>query len=215
MREFLICESCNASVEVHENVCAYCGTDFRAGKINVNILRLKEQIDNMFYRAEFGEILELINESSYKEHAVFVFRKAKVQLLVYMINDGFLDSQEFCEALRMVQCVSEISPDYWTEFVLFTAGVFPTEVTKLFIEDFQNIIAFLKQHDLDREKVLESKLLSQLIVSEAGETFMKEYNYFTNASNFVNSKDFIHKRDFLMNKYDHINKKITNQLEIN
>lgn len=210
MKEFVNCESCNASVEIHEITCDYCGSEFKLGRVNSEILMLKEQLDKMFYTADFQEIVRKVDSSRYKDHPVLLFRKAKALLVVYMTNDGIIDSHEFIEVVKMMMSLANLSQDYWSEFILYLTVLFPSSHTKLFLDDYQVILAFLSSNDLDREKVVEQKLLQQVIMSVAGETFIKEYNYFTNEKNFFNSKDFILKRDYLKTKYQEIEKSIIN-----
>lgn len=215
MKEFVICESCNASVEIHETTCDYCGSEFKFGKVNREILILKEHVDNLFFRARHYETIEIIEGSKYRNHPILLFRKAKALLVIYMTNDGILQGQEFCEVIKIMMNLSKVSDDYWKEFVLYITVLFPSSCSTLLVEDYKSIIAFLASFDLDREKIIEEKLFQQVVMSEAGETFVKEFKYFTNEKNHIDNKDFIIKRDYLKNKYSEIEIKIVNNIKNN
>jgi len=214
MREFLVCDMCTATVSTDSAVCDFCGNDFKNSGSSGEILRLKGEIEKKIYTSDISELLQKINKTKYKDHPIIIYRKAKVLLLEYMTNDGIIDSEEFIEVINMINNIAKISEDYWTEFVLYVSVLFPTSHTKLHIEDFNLIRSFLISINRDQDTVIQSKMKQQLLITVAGETFFKEYNYYTDKSNHVNNLDFIKKKETLELKYktlvDKINKQLTN-----
>jgi lipopolysaccharide biosynthesis protein len=131
-----------------------------------------------------------------------------------MTNDGILDSDEFCNVIQMVNSISKISDDYWTEFVLYLTVIFPTKHTKLYLKDFMSIRGFLSSINRDEDKIIENIMIQQVLISQAGETFFKEYQFYTDPKNFINNSDFINKKNYLINKYEGLKIKITQIIDL-
>ena len=212
MREFLVCDMCTATVSSDSSVCDFCGNDFKNSGSSGDILRLKDDIEKKIYTSDITELLKKINNTKYKDHPIIQYRKAKALLLEYMTNDGIIDADEFIEVVNMINIISKVSEDYWVEFVLYLTVFFPTSHTKLFLEDFKLIRAFLSSINRDDDKIIENRMIQQVLISEAGDTFFKEYQYYTDEKNFINNPDFIHKKKHLTEKYEVLKKNIENKL---
>jgi hypothetical protein len=211
MREYLVCDMCTATVSTQDNVCEFCGNDFKNSGSSAEILQFKDEIEKKIYSSNIDDLLNKINISKFKEHPIILFRKAKAMLIDYMTNDGILDSDEFCNVIQIINSISKITEDYWTEFVLYLTVLFPTNHTKLYLKDFKSISAFLSSINRDEDKLIESVLIQQVLISEAGITFFKDYKFYTDPQNFINNKDFITKRDHLILKYENLYQKIKQQ----
>jgi len=212
MREFLVCDMCTATVSTEDNVCEFCGNDFKNSGSSAELLRFKDEIEKKIYSSNLYDLISKINTSKFKEHPIILFRKAKAKLIDYMTNDGILDSDEFCDVIQIINSISKISEDYWTEFVLYVTVLFPTNHTKLYVEDFKSIRAFLNSINRDEDKIIENRMIQQVLISEAGETFFKEYQFYTDPNNFINNKDFITKRDHLVLKYETLYQNIKQEI---
>lgn len=212
MREFLVCDMCTATVSTDSAVCDFCGNDFKNSGSSGEILRLKDEIEKKIYTSDLSELLQKINKTKYKDHPIIQFRKAKALLLEYMTNDGIIDAEEFIEVVNMINNISKVSEDYWTEFVLYLTVLFPTSHTKLFLEDLIPIRAFLSSINRDNDKTIENRMIQQVLISEVGDTFLKEYLFYTDPQNDINNSDFLQKKNYLINKYELIKNKIINQL---
>jgi len=212
MREFLVCDMCTATVSTDSAVCDFCGNDFKNSGSSGEILRLKDEIEKKIYTSDISELLQKINKTKYKDHPIIIYRKAKALLLEYMTNDGIIDSEEFIEVINMINNISKISEDYWTEFVLYLTVLFPTSHTKLYLDDYKTIRSFMTSINRDEDKIIESRMIQQVLISEAGDTFFKEYLFYTDPKNFINNPDFILKKNYLSGKYNELKNKIENQL---
>jgi hypothetical protein len=202
MKEFLICDMCTATISTDLPFCDFCDNDFQHSGSSAEILRFKDEIEKKIFNSDLSELLNLIGKSKFKDHPIILFRKAKALLIEYMTNDGVLEAEEFCEVLRIINTISKISEDYWTEFVLYITVLIPTAHTKLFIKDCKAICSFLLSINRDEDKIIENKMIQQIIVSEAGETFLNEYNYYIDSSNHIDNIDFLKKKEFLNKKYE-------------
>jgi hypothetical protein len=203
---------CTATVSTEDNVCEFCGNDFKNSGSSAELLRFKDEIEKKIYSSNLYDLISKINTSKFKEHPIILFRKAKAKLIDYMTNDGILDSDEFCDVIQIINSISKISEDYWTEFVLYVTVLFPTNHTKLYVEDFKSIRAFLNSINRDEDKIIENRMIQQVLISEAGETFFKEYQFYTDPNNFINNKDFITKRDHLVLKYETLYQNIKQEI---
>lgn len=212
MKEFLVCDMCTATVSTDMSVCDFCGNDFKNSGTSAEIIRFKDEIEKKIYTSDLSELLGRINKSKFKDHPVILFRKAKALLIDYMTNDGILEADEFCEVINIVNSISRISEDYWTEFVLYLTVLFPTSHTKLYLEDFKSIRALLISINRDEDKIIENRMIQQVLISEAGETFFKEYQFYTDPKNYINNADFIHKKNHLSDKYEDLKNNIEKQL---
>lgn len=125
---------------------------------------------------------------------------------------GILDAEEFCEVINIIDSISKISEDYWSEFVLYVTVLFPTSHTKLNLEDFKSIRSFLSSINRNDEKIIENRMIQQVLISEAGDTFFKEYQFYSDPKNYINNPDFIHKKNHLSNKYEELKDKIEKQI---
>jgi hypothetical protein len=202
MIEILICNNCTASVSTEQDLCQYCGNDFRISGESAEILDFVELIDRSFVKAEPGNLIQKINESKFKDHPMVRFRKAKVLLIEYMTNDAILDHSEFIEILKIIKEISEINNHYWFEFSLYVTVLLPSSHTKLGLENYQKINSFLNNNNMDSDQIIDKSLKEQLIMTILGEQFFKEYKYYTNESNFINNTAFIAKKNKLKEKYD-------------
>jgi len=212
MKEFLVCDMCTATVSTDMSVCDFCGNDFKNSGTSAEILRFRDEIEKKIYTTDLSELLTKISNSKFKEHPIILFRKAKALLIDYMTNDGILEADEFCEVINIANSISKISEDYWTEFVLYITVLFPTSHTKLYLEDFKSIRSFLLSINRDDDKIIENRMIQQALISEAGETFFKEYQFYTDPKNYINNPDFIHKKNHLSDKYEDLKNKIEKQL---
>ena len=202
MIELLICNNCTASVSTENDLCQYCGNDFRRSGDSAEILDFVELIDRSFIKAEPNDLIQKINQSKFKDHPMVRFRKAKVLLIEYMTNDSLLDHTEFIEILKIIKEISEINPHYWFDFCLYVNVLLPSSHTKLYIEDYQKIKLFLDNNNMDEDQIIDKSLKEQLIMSTLGEQFFKEYNFYRNPKNFINNPSFVHKMNSLNEKYE-------------
>jgi hypothetical protein len=202
MIEILICNNCTASVSTEQDLCQYCGNDFRISGESAEILEFVELIDRSFVKAEPADLIQKINESKFKDHPMVRFRKAKVLLIEYMTNDAILDHSEFIEILKIIKEISEINNHYWFEFSLYVTVLLPSSHTKLSLENYQKINSFLGKNNMDSDQIIDKSLKEQLIMTILGEQFLKEYKYYTNENNFINNTAFIAKKNKLKEKYD-------------
>lgn len=212
MREYLVCDMCTATVSTYYSVCDYCGNEYKNNGTSGEILRLKDEIEKKIFKSDFTELLQNISNSKYKDHPIIKFRKAKVLLLKYISSDANIDAKDFIDVVNTVNNISKISEDYWSEFVLYLTALFPSPTSRLLINDFKDILAFLKSVDRDLDQVIYSRMVQQIIITSVGITFLKEYNYYTNESNFINNKDFISKKAYLIERYEILTKNILNQI---
>lgn len=202
MIEYLNCDACTAIVSTAMTTCEYCGNDFRHSGISAELLKLRDDLDKKYHTLNVDDFLKFIEASKYKEHPIVKFRKAKALLIEYMTNDGVLDSEEFCDVLNIIRQLKIISIDYWFEFTQYTSLILPTPHTKLYLEDYIVIKSFLYSNNLDEDNILIEKLKEQILITELGEQFFKEYNFYTNPSNFINDTSFIKKQNYLIRKYN-------------
>ena len=193
--------ACTAVVSTEMTVCDYCGNDFRHSGVSAEILRLRDDLDKKFFTLNVDDFLKFIAASKYREHPIVEFRKAKALLIEYMTNDGVLDAENLCDVLNIIRKLKNISQDYWFEFAIFISVLLPTGHTKLYLEDYNLIRSFLKSHNLDEDEIISKKLKEQVMITDLGEQFFKEYNFYTHPKNFVNNDAFIRKRDYLKQKY--------------
>jgi len=212
MKEYLVCDMCTATVSTESSVCEFCGNNFKNSGISAEILKFRDEIEKKIYSSNLNELLTKINNSKFKNHPIILFRKAKALLIEYMTNDGILDADEFCEIINIVNSISKISDDYWTEFVLYITVLFPTSHTKLNLEDFKSIRSFLTSINRDEDKIIENRMIQQILISDAGETFFKEYQFYSDPKNYINNPDFIRKKNHLSEKYEGLKNKIEKQL---
>ncbi len=212
MLEYLVCDTCTATISTANSVCEFCGSDYRHGGSSGEILRLVDELEKKLFTTDISELLNYISKSKYKNHPAILFRKAKALLLDYMTNDGVLSAGEFCEVIKIVNDISKISEDYWTEFVLYLTVFFPTSHTTLYIDDFKATCTFLKSINRDLDKVIETKMIQQVIMSEAGLTFYKEYLFYSDQKNYINNNDFIQKKQHLIDKFEKYKNSILNQI---
>ena len=201
MIEYLNCDACTAVVSTEMTVCDYCGNDFRHSGVSSEILKLRDDLDKKYFTLNVDDFLKFIATSKYREHPIVKFRKAKALLIEYMTNDGVLNSEEFCFVLNIIRQLKNISTDYWFEFALYTSVILPTPHTKLYLEDYRAIKCFLKSNNLDEDEIISKKLKEQILITDLGEQFFKEYNFYIDPKNFVKNDAFIHKRDYLKQKY--------------
>ena len=212
MLEYLVCDMCTATVSTDIIVCDFCGNDFKNSGTSSEILRFRDELEKLIFTSNLSELLTKINKSKFKDHPIVLFRKAKVLLITFMTSDGILEAEEFCDVINMVNSISMISEDYWVEFVLYLTVLFPTSHTKLYLKDFKSIRAFLLSINRDEDKIIENCMIQQVLISEAGETFFKEHQFYTNPKNYINNPDFIFKKNHLSRKYEELRSTIENQL---
>ena len=55
---------------------------------------------------------------------------------------------------------------------------------------------------LDDDEIVGKKLKQQVLITDFGEQFFKEYNFYSDPKNFINNESFITKRDYLIDKYE-------------
>jgi hypothetical protein len=213
MKEYLVCDMCTATISTDESVCDFCGSDFKNNGSAAEILQFKVEIENKIYSSDINQLLDKIKKSKFKDHPIILFRKAKALLIDYMTNDRILEGYEFCEVIQIIDTISKVSEDYWKEFILYITVLFPTSHTKLFFDDFLQIRSLLESLNRDGDRIIENRLIQQIVISEVGDSFFKEYLFYLNDDNFINNSDFIKKKNFLIEKYDKKIKNIYKQLE--
>ena len=211
MIEFLNCDACTAVVSTKMTVCDYCGNDFRHSGVSAEILKLRDDLDKKDFTLNIDDFLKFIEASKYREHPIVKFRKAKALLIEYMTNDGVLDTEEFCEILNIMRQLKNISQDYWFEFAIYISVILPTGHTKLCLEDYNSIRRFLQNNNLDEDKIISKKLKEQVMITDLGEQFFKEYNFYSDPKNFINNTNFIQKMDYLKEKYETIIQNFNNK----
>jgi hypothetical protein len=211
MIEYLNCDACTAVVSTEMTVCDYCGNDFRHSGTSAQLLKLRDDLDKKFFTLTIEEFLKFANSTKFRDHPIVQFRKSKIQLIDYMHNDGVLDAQEFCEILHTISNLKKISNDYWFEFALYISVIFPTPHTKLYLEDYSTIKCFLVSNNLDEDEIIGKKLKEQVLITDLGEQFFKEYNFYNDPKNYINNTNFIQKRDYLKEKYENAINKFNNQ----
>jgi hypothetical protein len=202
MIEYLNCDACTAVVSTAMTVCDYCGNDFRHSGTSAQLLKLRDDLDKKYFTLTVEEFLKFANSSKFKEHPIVKFRKSKVQLIDYMHNDGVLDTQEFCEILHTINQLKKLSADYWFEFALYISVIMPTPHSKLFLQDYFKIKNFMLSQSLDEDEIVGKKLKQQVLITDFGEQFFKEYNFYSDPKNFINNESFITKRNYLIDKYE-------------
>ncbi len=202
MIEYLNCDACTAVVSTVMTECEYCGNDFRHSGTSAELLKLRDDLDKKYFTLTVEDFLEFANSTKFREHPIVQFRKSKIQLIDYMHNDGVLDAQEFCEILHTINKLKKISTDYWFEFALYVSVILPTPHSKLYLDDYKAIKSYLFSNDLDDDEIIAKKLKQQVLITDLGEQFFKEYNFYSDPKNFVNNESFIYKRDYLKQKYE-------------
>lgn len=202
MIEYLNCDACTAIVSTAMTICEYCGNDFRHSGHSAELLKLRDDLDKKYYTLNVDDFLKFIEASKYKEHPIVKFRKARALLIQYMTNDGVLDSEEFCDVLNIIRQLKNVSSDYWFEFALYVSVILPTPHTKLYLEDYKAIKNFLMNNNLDEDEIIGKKLKEQILITDLGEQFFKEFNFYTDPKNTVNNEAFINKRKMLQSKYE-------------
>lgn len=211
MIEYLNCDACTAVVSTEMTVCNYCGNDFRHSGTSAQLLKLRDDLDKKFFTLTIDDFLKFANSTKFRDHPIVQFRKSKIQLIDYMHNDGVLDAQEFCEILHTISNLKKISTDYWFEFALYISVILPTPHTKLYLEDYSTIKCFLVSNNLDEDEIIGKKLKEQVLITDLGEQFFKEYNFYTDPKNYINNTNFVQKRDYLKEKYENAINKFNNQ----
>jgi len=205
VKEKLNCSTCNAIVEITMLKCDYCGNNFRVNGKSAALLKLKDVLEEMLINSEPKEVISFINSSVYKEHPIIKFRLSKAEILICLFDSQNIDSQKFCDIINRI---SQDTFDYKAEFINYISLLLPSLHISLYPEDYENILAFLRNTTLDYDSNLSNKLTEQVLISDLGIKFMKEYIYYTDDINFVNDKSFINKRSFIINKYEKALKKM-------
>ncbi len=211
MIEYLNCDACTAVVSTAMTVCDYCGNDFRHSGTSAQLLKLRDDLDKKYFTLTVEEFLKFANSTKFRDHPIVQFRKSKIQLIDYMHNDGVLDAQEFCQILHTINQLKKISPDYWFEFALYVSVILPTPHSKLYLEDYKAIKSYLTSNSLDDDEIIDKKLKQQVLITDLGEQFFKEYNFYSDPKNFINNPSFIHKKDYLIEKYETAFQNFNNQ----
>jgi hypothetical protein len=208
MTEYLNCDACTAIVSTEMIFCEYCGDDFRHRGNSAELLKLRDDLDIKQFTLSAEEFLKLANTTNFRQHPIIKFRILKVQLIAQMTNDGILIAQEFCDILHTVNQINKISEGYWHEFTLYISVIMPTPLTRLFLDDFKAIKHFMTNNNLDKNGIVEQKLKQQVLITDLGECFFKEYNFYSNPANFINDESFIKKQEYLIEKYNKANNEI-------
>ncbi len=214
MIEYLNCDTCTAIVSTEMRFCEYCGNDFRSSGTSAELLTFIGILEKKYLSLNFEDFIQFVDSSKFKEHPIVKFRLTKATLIDYMSNDGSLHSQEFCSILNTIKELKDISIDYLFNFTLFITILFPSEHIKLCLEDFENIKSFLDSYNLDPGHIIEKKLIEQLIVTNLGMQFIKDYTYFTLPQNFIDNPSFIKKRNYLASTYQSIILNINNKNQL-
>ena len=202
MVEKLNCSSCNAIINTSSLKCDYCGNSYRMNGKSADLINLKDHLDKMLTTSEPVEIINYINNSAYKNHPIVRFRLAKAEMLICLFLNRQINSDKFCAIINIIDEITEVTPDYRMEFINFTINFLPSLDISLYSEDFINISTFLKNKTFDSYVKLINRLTEQLLVSELGEKFMKEYLFYTDEKNFIDDVAFLKKKEYLVKKYN-------------
>lgn len=202
MNEKLNCSSCNAIIYTSSLKCDYCGNNYRMNGKSAELIKLKNQLDKMLINSKPREVIKSVNSSDYKDHPIIKFRLAKAEMLVCLFKDKYIESQKFCDIFNVIDLISQDTSEYKNEFIAYISLFLPSLHISLYPEDYDNILTFLRRMMLDSEKEIVQKLTEQLLISELGEKFMKEYLFYTNKKNLVNDPAFLKKKEFLELKYN-------------
>lgn len=204
MKEKLNCHTCNATIDTSMNKCEYCGNDFRNNGNSMEILNLKNKLDEMLINSEPKDIIKLIDSSEYKHHPIIKHRMIKAELMNYLFEAKYIDSQKLCDIINKVNDISSGTIEYKNDFITYASLLFSSLHISISREDHENILNFINMIKFDEDDILTHKLTEILLVTELGTQFMKEYSFFTDKSNYINDSDFIKKRNFLVNKFNYI-----------
>ena len=196
MIEKLNCSSCNAIIDTSSLKCEYCGNNYRMNGKSAELIKLKDQLDKMLITSEPAEIINFINNSLYKSHPIVRFRSLKAEMLVCLFLDDHIDSQKFCDIINGIDEISEITSAYRSEFINYTIHLLPSAHISLYSEDYENISTFLKSKMFDSDEKIHNKLTEQLLITELGSKFMKEYLFYTDKKNFINDSEFLTKKEY-------------------
>lgn len=209
MIEKLNCSSCNAIIDTSSIKCEYCGNNYRMNGKSAELIKLKDNLDKMLITSEPAEIINSINNSLYKNHPIVRFRLSKAEMLVCLFLDLHIDSQKFCDIINVIDEISEVTTAYKIEFINYIVQLLPSAHTSLYSEDYQNILTFLKSKMFDSDEKIHNKLTEQLLITELGSKFMKEYLFYTDEKNFINDSAFLKKKEYLEEKYNNLKKELT------
>ncbi len=167
MNEFLICNSCSAKINTFMQSCEFCGSEYRNDGDSSILLKLRNEIDrNISNLNTHQEILKQIDASKFRLHPIILFRKAKILFVDLMFNDKIIDSQKFCDVVNIVNNISNPLEGYWEAFSEFISIITPSSSAILNFEDFEIIISFLKQKNIDSENVIKNILMQKLIIRD-------------------------------------------------
>jgi RNA polymerase subunit RPABC4/transcription elongation factor Spt4 len=208
MRESLNCDSCNAVVQITEGICQYCGSDFQNKGTAAIILQLKSEMESMMFSKGIEPFLLEINQSRFIEHPIIKYRKAKLKYLNMVLNTRLFASKEFCEIFSLIEQVGSTCADYWNDFLWTVAKTIPASNVILPLEEFRSSLLFLKAKNAESKHLIESKLFEQVLITECGYLFYKEYKFYKDPKNFINDTSFIQKRDFLLLRFDDFKNKL-------
>lgn len=209
MIEKLNCSSCNAIIDTSSFECEYCGNNYKMNGKTAELLKLKDKLDKMLVTSEPTEIINYINNSLYKSHPIVRFRSLKAEMLVCLFLDNHIDSQKFCDIINGIDEISEITSTYRSELINYIIHLLPSVRISLYSEDYKNIISFLKSKMIDSDEKIHNKLTEQLLRTELGTKFMKEYLFYTDEKNFINDSAFLNKKEYLEEKYNNHKKELT------
>lgn len=209
MFEKLNCSTCNAIIDTSSLNCEYCGNNYRINGKSAELIKLKDKLDRMFITSEPAEIINSINNSLYKTHPILRFRLAKAEMLECLILHQYIDSQKFCDIINIIDEISEVTSAYKSEFINYTIHLLQSAHISLYPEDYENILTFLRIKMFDKDDKINNKLTEQLLQTELGSKFMKEYLFYTDKKNFINDSDFLKKKEYLEEKYNSHRKELT------
>jgi ribosomal protein L40E len=209
MNEKLICSSCNAKINTSALNCEYCGNNYRLYGKSSELLATREKLDKMLVVSEPDEIVNFINTLDHKNHPIISYRLAKAEMLICLYEECYIISQKFCDIIHIVDLISIDTPEYRKQFINFISDHLPVLSTRLYLEDYQNILSFLREQMFDKDRELAKKLTEQLLISELGAKFMKEYLFYIDEKNFINDSAFLKKKEYLEAKYKNYKNELT------
>jgi hypothetical protein len=128
---------------------------------------------------------------------------------VCLFLDDHIDSQKFCDIINGIDEISEVTTAYKHEFINYTVQLLPSAHISLYLEDYENILTFLRIRMFDTDGKIHNKLTEQLLITELGSKFMKEYLFYTDKKNFINDSAFLRKKEYLEEKYNSHRKELT------
>ena len=201
MIEKLHCSCCNAVILTSFDKCEYCGSNYKTHGDNGEVIRLKKQLDKLLSEHEAKELLIRAEKSIHREHPIIRFRIAKAKILLCLFDNDYIIAHHFCEVLKIINELAITTSDYIDEFLHYISIYLPSPHTSIDSNNHKEILAFIIKNEIDKNNFVKRLLTEQLLQTELGVGFMKEYRFYTDKKNFINNPDFRKKKEHLEKKY--------------